>query len=210
MNFGLFKKKEPKNFSLDGVYKGHYNMTYKGVTCIKCPFDYVLYQMIINEVKPDLIVEIGANNGGSAFYMADLLESIGHGKIHSIDIEDKVPDIVKQHPRITFYFDGWQNYNLELAAGERILVIEDSSHQYENTLGAINRFAHLVTLNSYLIVEDGIIDDLGLTEQFKGGPVKAIKEFLPNHPEFILDQKWHNFFGESATFNTMGYLKRVK
>jgi cephalosporin hydroxylase len=36
------------------------------------PFDYVIYQMIINEVKPDLIIEIGSNIGG-ALYIADLL-----------------------------------------------------------------------------------------------------------------------------------------
>jgi cephalosporin hydroxylase len=198
------------SYSLEGVYKGHYNINYKGVPCIKCPFDYVLYQMIISEVKPDLIIEIGANNGGSAYYMADLLDAIGTGEIHSIDIEDKVPEEVKLHKRIKFFFEGWENYDLKLAEGRRILVIEDSSHHYENTLGAIQRFAHLVTVNSYLIVEDGIIDDLGLSKQFGGGPLKAIREFLPLHPEFVLDEKWHNFFGEGATFNTMGYLKRIK
>lgn len=202
--------KKVQNFKLDGVYQGHLNMTYKGVPCIKCPFDYVLYQMLIFELKPDLIVEIGANNGGSAYYMADLLESIGHGEIHSIDLEDKVRKEVKNHSRIKFFFDGWQNYDLALAKGERILVIEDSSHQYKNTLDAINRFCHLVTVGSYLIVEDGIIDALQMTEQFTGGPVKAIEEFLFDHPEFELDKKWEHFFGEGATFNTMGYLKRVK
>ncbi|WP_162944939.1 CmcI family methyltransferase [Flavisolibacter nicotianae] len=199
-----------ENFSLTGVYKGHYNITYKGVPCLKCPFDYVLYQMIIQEVKPDLIVEIGANHGGSAYYMADLLNAIGHGQIHSIDIADRVPDEVKKHPRIKFFFDGWEKYDLSQIKGERILVIEDASHHYDNTLAAINHFAPVVTKDSYLIVEDGIIDRLGLTENFNGGPVRAIKEFLPVHPEFVLDLKWHNFFGEGATFNTMGYLKRVK
>jgi cephalosporin hydroxylase len=209
MSFFEIKQKTQKSFSLDGVYNGHYNITYRGVECIKCPFDYVLYQMIIQEVKPDLIVEIGANNGGSAYYMADLLEVIGHGQIHSIDIVDKVSDQVKSHPRIRFFFEGWENYDLKQATGDRILVIEDSSHQYENTLGAINRFAHLVTVGSYLIVEDGIISDLGFSNEFNGGPVRAIEEFLPNHPEFVLDDRWHSFFGKGATFNTMGYLKRV-
>jgi cephalosporin hydroxylase len=202
-------KRKASSFSLDGVYSGHYKITYRGVPCIKCPFDYVLYQMIIHEVKPDLIIEIGANNGGTAYYMADILDTIGHGEIHSIDIEDKVPVEVKCHSRISFFFEGWQNYDLKQAKGDKILVIEDSSHQFENTLGAIERFAHLVTVNSYLIVEDGIIDNLGLTRQFNGGPLKAIREFLPRHPEFVLEKKWHDFFGIGATFNTMGYLKRI-
>lgn len=209
MNLFKTKKKQAEHFSLDGVYNGHYNVTYKGVPCIKCPFDYVIYQMIISELKPDLIIEIGSNHGGSAYYMADLLNAIGHGEIHSIDIEDKVPREVKQHPRIKFFFNGWQKYDLSLAKGEKILVIEDSSHHFENTLEAINRFAKLVTLGSYLIVEDGIVNRLGLEEEYNGGPIRAIEVFLQQHPEFILDERWHSFFGKAATFNTIGYLKRT-
>lgn len=55
-----------KNFTLKDIDAGHHKVTYKGVPAIKCPFDYVLYQMIITEIKPDLIIEIGTNKGGSS------------------------------------------------------------------------------------------------------------------------------------------------
>ena len=175
-------------FSLDGLEKGHHKITYRGVPCIKCPFDYVMYQMIINEVKPNLVIEIGTNYGGSAFYMADIMDSIGQGIIHTIDIDDRAYPEVKKHPRVKCFQEGWQSYDLREASGyEKILVFEDSSHDYENTLAAINKFSCLVTINSYLIVEDGIIDALGWTEKYNGGPVKAIKEFLQSHPEFQID-----------------------
>ena len=48
--------------------------------------------MIINEVKPDLIIEIGTHYGGTSLYMADLLEINGNGIIHTIDITDYVTD----------------------------------------------------------------------------------------------------------------------
>jgi len=205
------KNKKSKSFSLEGLERGHHKMTYRGVPCIKCPFDYVMYQMIINEIKPDLIIEIGTNHGGSAYYMADLLEVIGKGKIHTIDIDDRSHQEAKAHHRIQFFHQGWENYDLSLAAGyEKVLVIEDASHEYKNTLDAIEKFAPLVTVGSYLIVEDGILDDLGWTEEYNGGPVKAINEFLPGHPEYMLDETWLNMFGESATFNTLGYLKKIK
>jgi cephalosporin hydroxylase len=213
MNFSIRRKpaKPQKTFSLQGLERGHHKMTYRGVPCIKCPFDYVMYQMIINELKPDLIIEIGTNHGGSAYYMADLLELLGHGVIHTIDIDDRSYPEAKAHHRIRFFHEGWENYDLSLASGyERVLVIEDASHEYRNTLDAIERFAPLVTVGSWLIVEDGILDDLGWTEQYNGGPVKAIQEFLPRHPEFALDERWLNMFGESATFNTLGYLKKIK
>ncbi len=210
MKIFSFNKQEKNNFNLEGMYNGHLKITYKGVPCIKCPTDYVIYQMLINEIRPDMIIEIGANRGGSAYYMADLLNTIGCGEVHSIDIEDRVPDEVKSHPRIKFFFNGWDSYDLSQIRGERIMVIEDSSHEYKNTLDSINRFCPVVTPGSYLIVEDGIVDALGRAKEFGGGPLKAVKEFLAVHPEFIPDEKWLNFFGHGATFNTKGYLKKIK
>lgn len=205
----MFKKK--KSFPLEGVDKGHHNVTYRGVPCIKCPFDYVLYQMVIDEVKPDLIIEIGTNKGGSTLYYADLLELQGKGIIHSIDIKDDCEDLVKNHPRISLFKEGWINYNLELTREfNKILIIEDSSHEYKNTLDVMNKFWPLVSKDSYFIIEDGIINDLGQSDHYNGGPVKAIKEFLSINDCFQIDQKWLNFFGNEATFNTLGYLKRIK
>jgi cephalosporin hydroxylase len=202
--------KSTKSFSLEGIDKGHHKVTYKGVPCIKCPFDYVLYQMIIDEVKPDLIIEIGTNKGGSTLYLADLLMLQGDGLIHSIDITDQCVPLVKNHPRITLFHQGWEEYDLSIASSfKKILVIEDASHHYQSTLGAIQKFSKVVTSDSYLIVEDGIIDDLGLKKEYQGGPVKAIEEFLRSNSEFEIDSKWVNFFGSSATFNTKGYLKRI-
>ena len=40
-----------KKFGLEGINRGHHKTTYRGIPCIKCPFDYVTYQMIINEIQ---------------------------------------------------------------------------------------------------------------------------------------------------------------
>jgi cephalosporin hydroxylase len=166
--------------------------------------------MILNEVKPDLLIEIGTNNGGSALYLADLMDNIGKGEIHTIDIDDRVFPEAKGHSRIKFFHNGWESYDFSLVGKfQKILVIEDASHEYENTLLAIEKFSSIVSVGSYLIVEDGIIDALGWTSEYNGGPVKAIKEFMKSHSEFQIDYKWINMFGDNATFNTMGYLKKI-
>jgi hypothetical protein len=207
----FFLNKNQNSFTLKGIEEGHQKVTYKGVPCIKCPFDYVIYQMILNEIKPDLLIEIGTNHGGSALYLADLMDNIGKGKIHTIDIDDRAYLEAKEHPRINFFHEGWEKYDLDLAKShETIMIIEDSSHEYMNTLNAIERFAPLVTKDSYLIVEDGIIDALGWTKNYNGGPVKAIKKFLQSHSEFEIDYKWINMFGDDTTFNTIGYLLKTK
>ena len=71
------RQAERVSFSVRSVIKGHYKVTYRGVPAQKCPFDYVMYQMIIHQVKPDLIIEVGTNCGGGSMYLADLLELEG-------------------------------------------------------------------------------------------------------------------------------------
>jgi cephalosporin hydroxylase len=206
------KHNERVSFDSKSLYEGHLQVTYRGIKAIRCPFDYVIYQMIVNEVKPDLIIEIGTSEGGSAIYLADLMDASDiQGEIHSIDITSKAEQNVKINSRIKLFTNGWENYDINLATKfKTILIIEDAAHTYECTIGALEKFNKLVSLGSYLIVEDGIIDDLGMSKEFNGGPLRAIKEFLPKHPEFIIDRKWCDMFGRNATFNVNGYLKRVK
>jgi len=203
-------KDEKVDFSIQTIADGHHKVTYKGIRAVRCPFDYVMYQMIIWKVKPDLVIEVGANAGGGALYIADLLDTIGKGEVHSIDIKDIVDPKARAHERITFFMDGWDAYDLNLTKGfETILIIEDASHQYKDTIGVLNKFHHLVTKGSYFIIEDGIVNALGVERKFDGGPLKALREFLPEHPQFIVDRKWCDMFGINATFNVNGYLKKV-
>ena len=112
------------DFNLKTIEAGHHNMLYRGVKCLKCPFDYVTYQMIINEVKPDLIIEIGTYIGGNALYIADLLDINKKGEIHTIDIEEYVDsELVINHPRIKKFLGGFQNYDINLTKNFNTILI---------------------------------------------------------------------------------------
>ncbi|HEY6502330.1 MAG TPA: CmcI family methyltransferase [Chitinophagaceae bacterium] len=200
-----------KKFRLKDIDAGHHRVTYKGVRAKKNPFDYLLYQMITWEVKPDLIIEIGTNKGGSTLYLADLLELTQKGEVHSIDLESNAEDpLLYTHPRIHLFKNGFREYDTELLKSfQTILVIEDGSHMYEDSLDALKIFSPFVTKGSYYIVEDGIITELGLNKEYNGGPQKAVAEFLETNENFTIDKKWCDFFGPSATFNINGYLKRI-
>ena len=204
-------KNERINMTMQSICDGHHRMTYRGVKALKCPFDYVIYQMLINEVKPDLVIEIGTNIGGGALYLADLLNNVGDGIVHTIDLIEQAAPVVSEHPRIKMFTEGWERYDIsEAARYTKILVIDDASHLYEETFRSISKFAPLVTPGSYLIVEDGIVNELGMEKEYCGGPLKAIREFLESHEDFIIDRKWCDFFGENATFNVNGYLKKIR
>lgn len=199
------------SFSMKTIFNGVMRTTYRGIPALKCPFDYVLYQMIIYEVNPDLVIEIGTNKGGSTLYIADLLKNIGKGIVHSIDISNKqVADTLFRYENIKLFSNGWENYDLaEAKQAQNIIVIEDSTHTYENTLQVLKKFAPLVSNYSYFIVEDGIVDELNMAKDYDGGPLAAIKTFLNENEHFIIDRKWCDFYGTNATFNVNGYLKQV-
>jgi cephalosporin hydroxylase len=165
--------------------------------------------MIIAEVKPDLIIEIGTNSGGGALYLADLLNNIGHGLVHSIDINDISDSIVKNHHRVKLFHEGYQGYDTaQIKEFDKILVVEDGSHNYKDTLAALHIFSPFVTSGSYFIVEDGIVNNLGIEKKFDGGPLRAINEFLSRDNNFEIDRKWCDFYGNNATFNVNGYLRK--
>ena len=209
--FRFIPKDEKVELSLVGLNKGHHKVTYKGIKAIRCPFDYVIYQMIIGEVRPDLIIEIGSHKGGGAIYLSDLLKAYNiSGEIHTIDIDDSAKKNIEGYSNIKFFGEGAENYDLSLTEKfNKILVIEDAAHTYECSKSAIDKFASVVSVGSYLIVEDGIVNELGIEKEYRGGPLKAIREFLPNHPEFIVDRKWCDMFGKNATFNVNGYLRKI-
>lgn len=193
------------------IYEGHFKTTYRSLPMLKCPFDYVMYQMIVSKVQPDLIIEIGTNAGGTTLYLADILTSLGNGEIHTIDIEDRIDPIARAHPRVTFFNGGWKKYDLSRTKKfSKILVIDDASHQFKDTLDAMNVFSAIVSPESYLIIEDGIVTQLKRDAPLDGGPLRAIEKFLETNKQFSIDTSYCNMFGKNATFNTKGYLKKIK
>ena len=167
--------------------------------------------MIIDEVKPDLIIEIGTHFGGNSLYLADLLELRKKGILHTIDVEE-YGDLSKldSHPRIKRFLGGYENYDLNQINGyKNILIIDDGSHQYQDVSNTLKKFSQFVSPQSYFIVEDGVLTELGYDENYEGGPIRAVEEFLENNKNFVVEEKWINFYGENATFNPLGYLKRI-
>lgn len=198
------------NFNLQTICDGHHNVTYRGVKAIRSPFDYLLYQMIICQVKPDLIIEIGTNAGGGSLYLSDLQQLNGGGVVHTIDIVDMVShNLVINNKNIVRFLGGFQSYDIKNADGfKNILIIDDGSHTYEDVRDSLIKFKNLVSINSYFIVEDGILDELGYVG-YNGGPLRAIDEFLNNDSNYIIDRSFCDFFGKNATFNVNGFLKKI-
>jgi cephalosporin hydroxylase len=87
-----------------------------------------------------------------------------------------------------------------------VLVIEDSSHEYQNTLNVLMKYSLLVTVGSYLVVEDSICHH-GLDVGPIPGPYEAISDFLANNQKFQSNRSKEAFL---ITWNPNGYLKRIR
>ena len=179
------------------------------VACEKCPLDLWTYQEIIAELKPDLIVETGTRFGGSAFFMAHILDIVGKGEILSIDIDNTISR--PSHPRITYVHGSSEDATLidSLLEGRRVevsMVVLDSDHSKAHVLKELDLLASHVSVGSYLIVEDTNINGHPTFQGFGEGPYEAVEEFLETHPEFAVDETREKFL---LTFNPRGYLRRI-
>jgi len=184
-----------------------------GVKALKNPFDCWIYQEIIHEVKPDVIIEIGCAQGGSALYFANLLDLLGHGKVISID-KDRSKFRVKHNRIIEIEGDSTSPTVLEqtsrLCQGKSGLVIQDGDHDRPGVLKDLRNYSPFVSRGSYFIVEDGITDLYDAHEELGmkvDGPLPAIAEFLRENADFVIDKQRERYV---LTYNPNGYLKRVR
>jgi cephalosporin hydroxylase len=179
------------------------------VPCQKCPLDLWIYQEIIAELRPDLIVETGTLFGGSALFMAQVLDILGKGEILTIDIDDTIAR--PPHPRIKYVHGSSGDAALiesllDDRRDEVRLVVLDSDHSKAHVLQELDLLASYVSVGSYLIVEDTNINGHPTFPTFGDGPYEAVEEFLETHKEFAVDETREKFL---LTFNPRGYLRRI-
>jgi cephalosporin hydroxylase len=191
----------------DGIMQG---TSYFGIQTLKSPMDAWIYQEILFESQPDVIIEIGNFHGGSALYLAHLCDSLAKGRVIGIDISHKnLSRLAVDHPRITFIegdaCESFDRVRSMVQPGEKVLLIEDSAHTYDNTISVLRKYSTLLTEGDYFIVEDGICHH-GLEIGPQPGPYEAIEAFIAENESFEIDRSRERFF---VTWNPKGYLRKI-
>jgi cephalosporin hydroxylase len=187
------------------------NTRYFGIQTLKQPLDFWIYQELFFEARPDVVIEIGNRFGGSTLALAHMCQLLGKGRLIGIDLDhSETSESVKEHPRISLVegdaCDVFQKVARLISQHDQVLIIEDSSHTYENTVKVLETYSPLVKPGGYFIVEDGICHH-GLDVGPSPGPYEAVEAFVASHPEFIIDRSRESFL---ITWNPKGFLKRVK
>lgn len=183
--------------------------TYLGVPTQKNPLDLWVYQEIIVELRPDVVIEIGNAAGGALLYLADVCDGIRSGRVFGVDPDrSRLSPKARNHPR-TWLFTGnavvqFQVVCDRIGPRETALVIEDSSHTYANTLSCLRLYSQLVKPGGYYVVEDTICHH-GLDAGPDPGPYEAVQAFLAEAPDFEADRTRESF---GLTWNPGGFLRR--
>ncbi|MDC0039279.1 cephalosporin hydroxylase family protein [Gammaproteobacteria bacterium] len=215
--------------------KYSYNFSWLGRPIIQYPQDVMALQEIIWSVQPDLIIETGIAHGGSLIFSAAMMELLDicsgsetnsiNRKVMGIDIE------LREHNRIALDAHPLRDRIMILEGSsispviieqvrdvaynhERSMVCLDSNHAHEHVLAELSFYAPLVSIGSYCVVFDTLIEDLP-SGSFpdrpwdKGdNPKTAVRHFLSEHANFEIDTTIESKLMITAA--PEGYLKRVR
>jgi cephalosporin hydroxylase len=229
-------------FMVDTLADKHsYRFSWLSRPVIQYPQDIVAVQELIWSVKPDLIVETGIAHGGSLILSASILTLIEYcqaresseflehhlprRRVLGVDIEIRPHNrsAIEAHP-LADRIDMIEGSSIapevvtqvhEKARGhDRVLVFLDSNHTHQHVLKELEAYAPLVSVGSYCVVFDTIIEDLpeGTFPDRPWGkgnnPKTAVWEYLKTHPEFEIDKGIQQKL--LITVAPDGYLKRVR
>ena len=199
---------------LTNYQQGTLSYTYRGVRCLKSPIDLAIYLKLLWDMRPRAILEIGSKEGGSALWFKDMATVFGlECEVVSLDIE---PPQTHEASEIKFIkgdvldLDSvFSEHNLT-ALPHPWLVIEDSAHTFVTCSAALKSLSKLMRPGDILVMEDGILDELGLSPRYDGGPNRALAEFLSSQPNtFSILYDYCDQFGKNCTYNPNAYLRKT-
>ena len=181
-------------------------MRWKGIPLYKSVYDFALISMILWELKPKTIFEMGSGEGGSAVWMADLCKTYGNEdcSIYSMDIDPPQLRQFLQWPILKtkiFFLEGDTNEIEKTFDDLSIyshpwLILEDA---HQNITGIVKLFSEAMEKGDYLIIED-----------VRGSIGRILDTLLPAMISTGMKRSSHytDFFGPNATANSIWYKEK--
>jgi len=200
--------------------------------------DLMYMQHLLHKIRPTLVIETGAYKGGLTYFLATLVEmlAIDGGQVVSVDrhhptlVHDAhwfcpvCNDCIKTFEtpvwdrKVTFlqgYVDAVDVYGNILARVEEnagkgpVLITLDANHEFEGVWAELLLYAPMVSVGSFLIVQDAKLDRPrapGSTQLWEKPAVyAAVKKFLDSTYDYVWDRDI-----EYYAYSQHMYLRRVK
>jgi cephalosporin hydroxylase len=206
-----------------------YSFTWMGRPIIQLPEDMLRIQEVIYRIKPDVIIETGVAHGGSLVFYAGLCKAMNKGRVIGVDIEIRPHNrkAIQKH-ELSGYITLIEGNSIDeqivdrvkaiVKPGEQGFVILDSNHSKQHVLGELNAYSDLVSVGSYIVACDGIMEGLVGAPRSGGdwawnNPKAAAEQFVRNHPGFIMEEPEFGFnegvITERVTYWPGAFLRRI-
>jgi cephalosporin hydroxylase len=179
-------------------------VTWKGETILKTVYDLIIYQMLLWELKPKTIIEIGSGNGSSSRYLNDLnkiyknnCEIFTFDMVNKNNLEDNIHYLnvdLKDINSLNKYLNIFNNLK------KPTLIIEDANVNYNEV---IKYFSKFLINGDYFVIEDSTNSlDTSTNKLF-------IIENICMEEKFMIDTKYTDYFGVNMTSAKNSILKKV-
>jgi cephalosporin hydroxylase len=182
-----------------------------GQTVPTPPTDLFAYQELVSQVRPEWIIETGTGNGGRAHFLATICDLLGEGQVVSID--ENVVEGRPEHARLT-HIEGDPTKGPTLKSVRELvgptprgLVILGSRGSAGRTITEFRLYEQFVPVDSYVVVEDTVVNGHPVWPDFGPGPAEAVKGVVESRGDFVADLSMAKY---GLSFNPGGFLKRVR
>lgn len=198
--------------------------TWKGIHLDKSPMEFALYPMLLYELQPKSIIELGSSTGGSAVWLADHLDIFAiESQLYSIDIDlSQLNHKAKVDNRVRFLEGDCHQIerilppDLLSTLSHPWLIIEDA---HANLSGILDYFHHNgLQTGDYVIIEDtnkalwsewSEWSDQQFIEQMKS-KLGLLRNWLMNHQhDYLIDTYYQDMFGYNGSKNWNSILKKA-
>jgi cephalosporin hydroxylase len=200
-----------------------YEVTWLGIPIIQTPEDILMMQELLWKVRPDVVIECGVAHGGALMLYASMLDLLGKGHVLGIDVEIRKYNrlALQSHPLSRRYTlieassiepETVEHVKQLIRPDDRVLVALDSNHTKAHVAKELELYAPLVSVNSYIVVFDGVMQVLtdapnGSPNWDQDNPWHAVREFLNSNSEFEIDPYYNRL---KVTYCPGGFVKRVR
>ena len=184
--------------------KYSYSFTWFGRPIIQLPEDLIRIQEVIFSVKPNVIIETGIAHGGSLVFYATLLKAMGRGRVIGVDIDIRPHNrrAIENHElsSLITLVEGdavapstLDRVRAAMGSAERVLVILDSCHSKEHVLSELRAYAPLVSVDSFIVATDGIMETLAGAPRSDpdwswNNPKQAAIAFAEQNRDFLIEE----------------------
>jgi cephalosporin hydroxylase len=209
----------------------HHQEFYRGIGLAKLPQDLWSYEKLIGSSNPEVIVEIGINEGGFTRWLHDRLLIA-----HALDKEKKPRTIIgldfnienakrNLSSLLKAPVDGIEIILIQcnlldsrsvmetkakmasIIGNRPLFMIEDSGHSYGTTESSLKSFSEFVKPGEWFVVEDTCVDIEELREgpYWPRGALKATNAFLSSRDDFERTMFNHTY---GITCHPYGFLRK--